>query len=296
MVSKKDVIKWEKTVAKIPERIEKAFEEYAKSLKNDLRKLGLTLTNISFSEFPTFGGLTFGFPQSREIGNILARFKDTENYPITVLQTLGAFVGPKQIELETPAFYRSSAIWGTVVKKVIPFTLRLTEVGKKSFFGGTAQIFLPLTHKIFNRIKKSEEMTKQEFISHALLQTPLLRSLNNDTNLSSTLSSFQLKRDIGMGYSHPPLLSLETRMTQHYVQINCSDLAGKCVIIPFANETAIFLRHVPDYSQIKTRELLDAIHKIRNHILNSNDSENVTGIIPEYWINSFYSLCRANIE
>ena len=75
------------------------------------------------------------------------------------------------------------------------------------------------------------------------------------------------------------------------MNVGCPDAAGKCVIVPAGEETAIFTRNYGDHGDPKT--MLEILSKIRRHILAHPHPEKVTGNIPAPWINTMYALSKA---
>jgi len=251
----------EKKVAQIQKQIDESFETLKKKLAKQLGKLGLSLAYV---------GLSGADAKARNAGSIIARFDDSEGYPITLVQTQGVYEGtPHGALAELRKVYCSAVMWGTIVQGSIPHTLFFKEVGK-GFMKGTAKVFLPFEALPFNE--------KELLNSPLLSQTPVIAALNVDKKLCDTISG------LALGFS----LSLTHKA---WLDITCPDIAGKCTIVPVENETAIFLRNYSNYGEPKT--MLEALSRIREKISAHPHSEKVNGKIPAPWISMMFALSKA---
>jgi hypothetical protein len=265
---KKKKAEWDKKkeetkVAQIQKQIDENSEKFKENLGKQLGKLGLSLTYVS---------LTGADAKVRNAGSIIARFSDKEGYPITLVQNQAVYEGtPHGALTEMRKVYWSAAMWGTIVQGPIPFTLLFKQIGK-GFMKGTARVFLPLTSLPFN---------EKELLNSQLLQTPVVAALNADKKLCDTISKFALGFSLSLTY-------------KAWLTVSCPDVAGKCVIVPAKDETAIFLRNYSDYGEPKT--MLETLSKIREHVLAHPHSEKVAGKIPAPWINTMYALSKAKFS
>jgi len=251
----------EKKVAQIQKQIDESFETFKKKLAKQLGKLGLSLTYVNLSGADA---------KARNAGSIIARFDDSEGYPITLVQTQAVYEGtPHGALAELRKVYCSAVMWGTIIQGSIPHTLLFKEIGK-GFMKGTAKVFLPFESLPFNE--------KELLNSPLLSQTPVIVALNADKKLCDTISR------LALGFS----LSLTHKA---WLDITCPDIAGKCTIVPVQNETAIFLRNYSNYGEPKT--MLETLSRIREKILTHPHSEKANGKIPAPWINMMFALSKA---
>jgi len=122
------------------------------------------------------------------------------------------------------------------------------------------------------------------------MQTPLVKALNSDGAICESINRLALSCSLDL--SHKAWLNL-----------GCSDMAGKCTILPVGNETAVFVRNYGIYGDTGSvitfspdpmpESVLEAISRIRKNILAYPCSEKVVGEIPAPWIPAVYALSKA---
>jgi hypothetical protein len=250
----------EQKVNQIQKMINKGFEDFKKDLGKQLRKLGLSLA---------YTGLSGADAIARNGGTLIARFNDKEGYPITLVQSQTVYEGsPHGAMAEMRKVYWPSAIWSTIVQGSTPFTLLFREVGR-GFMKGSANVFLPFTSLPFN---------EKELLNSPLLQTAVIAALNLDKNICDSVAKLSLKCSVSLTH-------------KSWLNIECSDIAGKCVIVPAGDETAVFLRNYGTYGEPKL--MLETMARIRGDILAYPCTEKVTGKVPVPWINTVYALSKA---
>jgi len=250
----------EQKVDQIQKMIDKGFEDFKKDLGKQLGKLGLSLA---------YAGLSGADARARNGGTLIARFSDREGYPITLVQSQTVYEGsPSGAMMEMRTMYWPFAIWSTIVQGSTPFTLLFKEVGL-GFMKGSAKLFLPFISLPFN---------EKELLNSPLLQTAVARALNSDESIYDSVAKLSLKCSVYLTH-------------KSWLNIECSDIAGKCVIVPAGDETAVFLRNYGTYGEPKL--ILETMAKIRRNILAHPCTEKVTGKVPVLWINTVYALSKA---
>jgi len=75
--------------------------------------------------------------------------------------------------------------------------------------------------------------------------------------------------------------------------MRCTDIGGKCVIVPAGDETAIFLRTYGAGSMLYPETFLEILSRIRKHILAHTHAEKVFGNVPDPIFNTMYAVCKA---
>jgi hypothetical protein len=134
---------------------------------------------------------------------------------------------------------------------------------------GSANVFLPFTSLPFN---------EKELLNSPLLQTAVIAALNSDKSICDSVAKLSLKCSVSL-------------TSKSWLNIECSDIAGKCVIVPAGDETAVFLRNYGTYGEPKL--ILETMARIRRGILAYPCTEKVTGKVPVLWINTVYALSKA---
>jgi hypothetical protein len=247
-------------VAQIQKMMDKALDSFRKNLGKGLGKLGCSLS---------YTGLSGADAKARMGGSMIARFNDNEGHSVTLLQSQQVYEGtPHGALAQLRKVYWPFAIWGTVVPASTPFTLLFKEVDR-GFMKGTAKVFLPFTSLPFN---------EKELLSSPSLQTGVVAALNSDKDTCDNLAKLSLGCQISLTH-------------KAWLNISCSDIAGKCVIVPAGEETAVFLRNYGTYGEPKL--IVRAMINIRRSILAHRHSEKVTGQIPAAWITTMYAVCKA---
>jgi len=250
----------EQKVNQIQEMIDKGFEDFKKDLGKHLGKLGLSLA---------YAGLSGADARARNGGALIARFNDKEGYPITLVQSQTVYEGsPPGAMAEMRKVYWPSAIWSTIVQGPTPFTLLFKEV-ERGFMKGSAKLFLPFTSLPFN---------EKELLNSPLLQTAVAVALNSDEKICDSVAELSLKCTVSLTH-------------KSWLNIECSDIAGKCAIVPAGDETAVFMRNYGTYGEPKL--ILETMTRIRRGILAYPYTEKVTGKVPALWINTVYALSKA---
>jgi len=251
--------------------INHSFEKFKKNLEKQLGKMGLSLAYANLS------GVDIG---ANKGGIIIARFNDKEGHPITLVQNQEIYVGRARGTLATiRKVYRPSTIWCTIVNGLTPFTMLFKRVSKG--FLSSADMFMPFT---------ASWSSDKEMLSSPLLQTSVVEALNSDKVICKNIGKLALKCSLDLTH-------------KAFLNIGCSDMAGKCAILPMGNETAVFLRNYGIYGDTGSvfvfgpkpmpESVLEAISRIRKKILSYPCSERVLGRNPAPWTNAVYALSKA---
>jgi hypothetical protein len=172
--------------------------------------------------------------------------------------------------------YWSSAIWGTIVPRSIPFTLLFREVGR-GFLKGVDKVFLPFA-KDPSLAYAVGSLDERKLFNSPLLQTPVIAVLNSDKKTCDNIAKLRLWCDVEL--THKAWLNLK-----------CEDNAGKCSVVPFGDETAVFLRHYGNYGDPKL--MLETMAAIRRNILANPHTEKVNGLVPVPWVADLHTICKA---
>jgi hypothetical protein len=246
--------RWEdQKVKQIQKLIEKNFDNFKRGYEKTLRKLGLTLE---------YAGSLGTDARARKGGLCLAKFNDKEGHQVTLVQSQEVYERGG-----TRTVYWGPSIWSTIVSGSTPFTLLFKEF-EGGFMKKSTRVFLPFTSPQFN---------EKELLNSPLLQTAVVAALNSNKSVCDNIAKLSLKCSVPLGY-------------KSWLKTSCSDLAGKCTIVPAGDETAVFLR---DYGGGTPELILETMAGIRNIILAHPHTERIIGSIPAQWINTVYSLCKA---
>jgi hypothetical protein len=251
----------ENKVADIQRQIDNLFREFEKDFAKQLGKMGLS---------PGYSRLMGVNAKAREGGSIVAKFSDAEGHPVTLVETQSVYDGTSRGIGNK--IYWPTAFWGTIVKGSAPSTLIFKEVSQ-GFMKGTSKVFLPFLSTSFN---ENELLNSQE------LRKPLLNDLNGDQKLCDLVS-----KKFVLSCSVP--LSRKT-----WLDLKCGDIAGKCIIVPAGEETGVILRNYGGYGD--TKAAVEALSRIRGHILSHPPTEKGVGMVPAPWVGTVYALVKATSE
>jgi len=259
------------------------FEDFKRKFGEQLGQLGLSLPQIEL----------VGHDENLDKGGVvLARFNDNEGYPVTLILSRQYYTPSWFVHTRGPNLYWDMAIWGMIVKGSIPFTLVFAQVDK-GFMKGQAKLFLPFSPPA------TSLPFKKEVLNSPLLQTKIVAALNSDKKTCNNVAKITLNCTVTLG-SRTEIkekwnYQIESATTYSQT-INlgppASDLAGRCVVIPVGDETAIFIRTYGSWGDPKT--ILESIGGIRKSILTNPNAEEVFGKIPNgaQWVNSAYSVFK----
>ena len=262
---------WEdKKVNKIQNMIDQKFGDFKKGLEKQLGKLGLSLT---------YAGISGSNARARTGGTLIARFNDSQGYPITLFVSQQVYEGHPAGNLgfgDMLKVYWSWAIWGTIVPSSIPFTMLFKEVGR-GFLKDMDKVFLPFAKDPSLAYAVGSPDEKKLFNS-PLLQTPVIAALNSDKKTCDNIAKLSLWCEVYL--THKASLTLK-----------CEDMAGKCSVVPFGDETAVFLRNYGNYGDPK--RILETMAGIRRNILANPHTEKVNGLVPVPWVENLHTICKA---
>ena len=259
--SKED--KGEETRLEIQKLTDKFVAVFKKGVGHELGKLGIQEPSVTLTGYPT---LTPSF--------IIAKFNDNESQPITLIQALELYMGTPSGALVTiKKVYPSVAVFVSTVPGAIPFTLVHREISK-GLLKGSQKLFMPFTNTNFGELKLTDQ---------SLMQHPLVSNLNQKSDVFGIISSNFLT-------------SGSVHLT-HKAQLNLgyNDLGGRCTIIPFGDETVIFLRDVKGdlYTYFNFKHQLYALSQIRACVSQSVKNDKVSGNVPAPVFNALYSLSKS---
>lgn len=245
----------EKKVTKIQTMIDQKFGDFKKDLAKQLGKLGLSLAHA---------GISGSNARARTGGTLMARFNDSQGYPITLFVSQHVYEGSPAGHMgfgDMLKVYWSSAIWGTIVPRSTPFTMLFTEV-KRGFLKDTDRVFVPFAKDLLPASEAGSVVV----------------ALNSEEKTCGNIAKLRLWCDVEL--THKAWLNLK-----------CEDNAGKCSIVPFGDETAVFLRNYGNYGDPK--RMLETIAVVRRNILANPHTEKVNGLVPVPWVADLHTICKA---
>ncbi len=260
------------------------FEEFTRDIEKQLRKLGWALS---------YTGL-FGHNKELKQGGVaLARFNDNEGYSIALI--LGRqynLTAPWMFPDKYKELYWTTAIWGMTVQTPTPFTLLFKEVNR-GFMKGQAKVFLP-----YQTSATASSFNEKELLSSPLLQTNVVAALNSDKDIGDNIAKLSLGCSVALGTKTEVIRkdmwgnAKSWTTTSNVITLKAPDIAGKCVIVPAGDETAVFLRNYGTYGDPKS--ILKAMAAVRKSLLANPQTEKVFGSFPSdaQWINMAFSFIK----
>lgn len=261
----------DRAVNEVQGLINQKFNSFRQDLSNRLRNLGLTLE---------YAGLIGADARTKTGGTLLARFNDHQGNPITLVVSQGIYEGSPRGNLrlgDMRKVYWSSAIWGTMVNGSAPFSMLFREI-PLGFLKGKAKVFVPHAEDPSQQYNGLLDFDDKKLFKSPLQQTPILSALNSDKATCEYLAKLKLRCQVGL--THKAWLTL-----------SCQDSAGKCAIIPFGNETGVFIRNFGSYGD--PGRIVQSMTAIRNNILANPHKEATNGLIPDPWVTNLYVICKA---
>jgi hypothetical protein len=256
--------KVEATRLEIQKMTDKCVADFKKGVVHELGKLGIKEPSMTLTGYPTILVPSF----------IIAKFDDNESRPVISIQFLELYMGtPSGTWGTIKKVYPSVAVFVSTVPGAIPFTLVHREISK-GFLKGSQKLFVPFTNTNFGDLKLSDQ---------SLMQHPLVLSLNQKSDIFGIISS--------------NFLTSGSVWLTHKAQLNLgyNDLGGRCTIIPFGDETVIFLRDVKGDlgAYFNFRHQLYALSQIRTCVSQNTKNDKVSGNVPALLFNTLYSLSKS---
>lgn len=259
-----------RAVGEVQNLLNEKYNGFRNNLAAWLNHIGLKLE---------YAGLIGANAATKTGGMLLARFNDYQGNPITLMVSQGVYEGspPGNFGLgDMRRVYWSSAIWGSIVKGSAPFTMLFREI-PLGFLKGKAKVFIAHAEDPTQHYNGLLEFDDKKLYNSPLQQTPILLALNADMTTCGNLSNLRLKCQVNL--THKAWLTL-----------SCQDNAGKCAIVPFGNETGVFIRNFGDYGD--PGRMMQSMDAIRRIILANPQKEATVGLIPNPWVTNLYVLCK----
>jgi len=256
--------KGEETRLEIQKLTDKYVADFKKGVINELGKVGIQEPSVTLTGYPT---LTPSF--------IIVKFIDNESQPVTLIQVLELYMGtPSGVWGTMKRVYRSVSAFVSTVPGTIPFTLVHREISK-GLLKGSQKLFVPFTNTNFGELKLTDQ---------SLMQTSMVTCLNQKSDVFEIIS----KNFLTSGSVH----------LTHRAQLNLgyNDLGGRCTIIPFGDETVIFLRGVIGddiFQYFYFKDQLYALSQIRTCVSQNVKNDKISGNVPAPVFNTLYSLFKS---
>jgi hypothetical protein len=168
--------------------------------------------------------------------------------------------------------YPSVSAIVAIIPRTIPYTLVHREVSN-GFLKASERLFVPFTNTT---------LVEPKLVPQSMMESPLLAGLNKLTEAQNTL------------YNNLLLASSVHLTYKADLNISCSDLGGRCTVVPMGKETAFFFRGAKDDigTYFNFSKLMPAISQVIETVSGHVENNEVTGIIPSPSLNIFYSLAK----
>jgi hypothetical protein len=257
----------EKKEDKNEAEIKKLTDQYYEGFQKDI---GKELSKIGYPN-PTFKSL--GYPGLVTPSFIIAKLKETTSQTLSLIQTLQVYVGtPSGTMVTLRKVYPSVSAIVATIPGAIPYTLVHREVSK-GFLKGSEKIFVPFTNTTLGDPK---------LVPQSLMESPLVAGLNKLTEDQNTL------------YNNLLLASSVHLTYKADLNIACSDLGGRCTVVPMGKETVFFFRGAKGDlgTYFNFSKLMPAISRVIETVSGYLENNEVAGIIPSPSLNVFYSLAK----
>jgi hypothetical protein len=247
--------------------IQKLSDQYT----NDFQKsVGSELSKIGYPD-PTFKHL--GTPGLIAPSFIISKLKETNFQTLSLIQDLQLYVGtPSGTIVTLRKVYPSISAIVAIIPGTIPYTLVHREVSK-GFLKGSEKLFVPFTNTTFGVPK---------LVPQSLMQTPLVSELNKLTEVQNTLClNLLLTSSVHLTYKAD-------------LNISCSDLGGRCTVVPMGRETALFFRGAKGDigTYYNFGKLMPAVSQVIETVSGHVETKEVTGMVPNASLNVFFSLAK----
>jgi hypothetical protein len=258
--------KEDKGEAEIKKMTDQFYEDFQKEIRKELSKLGFTDLTFKSSGYPTLFTPSF----------IIVKLKETTSQTLTLIQTLQVYVGtPHGAMVTLRKVYPSVSAVVAIIPGTIPYTLVHREVSK-GFLKAGEKLFVPFTNTTLGEPK---------LVPQSMMQTPLVAGLNKLTEAHNTFySNLLLTASVHLTY-------------KANLDISCSDLGGRCTVIPMGNETVLFFRGVKGDvgTYFNFSKLLPAISQVIEMVSEHVEKNEVKGNSPNPSLNLFYSLAKTGL-
>lgn len=255
--------KEEKNEAEIKKLTDQYYDDFQKSVGNELSKIGYP--DLTFKSLGSPGLVTPSF--------IITKIKETTSQTLSLIQALQLYVGtPSGTMVTLRKIYPSVSAIVAVIPGTIPYTLVHREVSK-GFLKGSEKLFVPFTNTTLGEPK---------LVPQSMMQTPLVADLNKLIEAQNTLIlNLLLTSSVHLTYKAD-------------LNISCSDFGGRCTVVPMGNETALFFRGAKGDigTYFNFSKLMPAISQVIETVSGHVEDNEVTGIIPNASLNIFYSLAK----
>jgi hypothetical protein len=258
--------KEDKGEAEIKKMTDQFYEDFQKEIQKELSKQGYSDVSFKLSGYPTPFSPSF----------ITVKLRETPSQTLSLIQTLQVYVGtPSGAMVTLRKVYPSVSVFVSIIPGTIPFTLVHREVSK-GFLKASEKLFVPFTNTTLGEPK---------LVPQPMMQTPLVAELNKLTEVHNTL------------YSNLLLVSSVHLTYKANLDISCSDLGGRCTIIPMRNETVLFFRGVKGDlgTYFNFSKLMPAMSQVIEIVSGYVEKNEVNGNIPNPSLNIFYSLAKTGL-
>jgi hypothetical protein len=255
--------KEDKGEAEIIKMTDQFYEDFQKEIRKELGKFGFADMTFKLSGYPTLFTPSF----------IMAKLKETTSQTLSIIQTLQVYVGtPHGAMVTMRKVYPSVSAIVAIIPGTIPYTLVHREVSK-GFLKASERLFVPFTNTTLGEPK---------LVLQSMMESPLLAGLNKLTEAQNTL------------YNNLLLASSVHLTYKADLNISCSDLGGRCTVVPMGKETAFFFRGAKGDigTYFNFSKLMPAISQVIETVSGHVENNEVTGIIPSPSLNIFYSLAK----
>ncbi|MCX6649821.1 MAG: hypothetical protein NTV61_10620 [Candidatus Bathyarchaeota archaeon] len=255
--------KEDKNEAEIRKLTDQYYDDFQKSVGKELGKMGYS--DLTFK--------SLGYPGLVTPSFIIVKLKDTSSQTLSLIQTLQVYIGsPSGTMVTLRKVYPSVSAIVATIPGTIPYTLVHREVSK-GFLKGSEKLFVPFTNTTLGEPK---------LVPQQLMESPLVSGLNKLVEAQNTL------------YNNLLLTSSVHLTYKADLNISCSDLGGRCTVVPMGKETAFFFRGAK--GDIETYfnfgKLMPAISQVIEMVSGHLENKEVTGVIPSPSLNIFYSLAK----
>ena len=255
--------KEDKNESEIKKLTDQYYENFQKDIGTELSKLGYS--DLTFKSLGTPSLVTPSF--------IMAKIKSPTAQTLSLIQTLQAYVGsPSGTMVTLRKVFPSVSAIVSIIPGTIPYTLVHREVSK-GFLKGSEKLFVPFTNTTLGEPK---------LVPQPLMESPLVAGLNELTEAQNTLcNNLLLASAVHLTYKAD-------------LNITCSDLGGRCTVVPMGRETALFFRGAKgDFgTSYFFPKLLPAIFQVVDTVSGHVENNEVNGIIPSPSLKIFYSLAK----